>query len=415
MKKIRRVVTHPRAHLDELAAYWACVKFGGVVRGEIAFSSNPQQVDGDLLIGTGFGPCDEHRRDGTRKDTCAFALTLNLLKVPSISFLHRLKEEVCVIDNRGGATPSHLENIIKMLYRVGWTDSAVAEFVYTAIDAVYQRGVGQKKQGRALYAELGLPLCGESFTRFLKASNGRAHQLHFELVNILLALRECRGNHLMLGVFNALKSAFADDSLLYEEAVQLIRIAPYREVSGEGSAGELYTAVLVESSNPHCIRAYRSVATGTNGFLVQRNPETGHVCISVDRRSLPESIASLRRLRAMLVVTEYTHHDGVRFTRAQFEELLKENTGDRWYLHDTPGWLFNGSHSHPEVKPTRLKIQTIEDTLVASFSGEGYTKWRERFLIEKRVHREIPKSPILLHLMQAPLEDQLFPQQQQRL
>lgn len=134
-KKIEKIVTHVRPHLDEITAIWLLQKFGeekfpDVSNAEIIFwgvgGEDPEGLSaqdfedfGVILIGIGGGRFDEHPTfNRERKENeCAATLVAKELGISENPALERILKFVLNKDTKGAGHPFDLGSIVDTLYR----------------------------------------------------------------------------------------------------------------------------------------------------------------------------------------------------------------------------------------------------------------------------------------------------------
>ena len=166
-RRIVKIVTHPRPHLDELFAIWLLKMFGealfpGVSTAEIITGDNEIIMgllgggaighdralkQGILLVGIGGGRFDEHgtaERPAKGKE-CAATLVANALDMRRDQRIHVLLSYVLNEDLTGEKTQYDLANICKLLTGF-WQDGSDVSKVYALLAPIFDAELARQEQ-----------------------------------------------------------------------------------------------------------------------------------------------------------------------------------------------------------------------------------------------------------------------------
>lgn len=150
------IATHNQCHLDEMAGIWLLRRFGdisfaGISEARVEFwgqmpeGKTPKEFEseGILLIGIGGGRFDEHpcADGGRKKDECAITLIAKELGLDEDPALRSLIEFVCKRDLTLTGSPFDLHAMIKTFYSAGRDDMTVWEWVFAALEAIYEQSL----------------------------------------------------------------------------------------------------------------------------------------------------------------------------------------------------------------------------------------------------------------------------------
>lgn len=152
-KQIKIIVTHPRPHLDEIAAIWLFKKFGeslfpGIRYAEIQYWGEEKikkypleecAKQGILLVGIGGGRFDEHPtiENGRRENECAATLTARILGLDEDPLLERILEFTRKTDLKSAPHPFDLAFLVNLRNKqhpdkpeevIDWTIKALQDF-----------------------------------------------------------------------------------------------------------------------------------------------------------------------------------------------------------------------------------------------------------------------------------------------
>ena len=316
---IHTIVTHPRPHLDELAAVWAARRFGeekypGAEGASLEYFSPETHLDGrseDEWLGDGFlfvgvrgGRFDDHPHHRFPSD-CAFTLLLKDLGKEKDPGVQKIARDVLTEDRNGAPSSLHLASIIKAKHRVvGILD--VARDVDLSLEALY------------------------------------AQQLSFH------------------------------------EAVDIVRKIQPICVFNEQTQRQLIL-VIAESENPDISPAARWKEGAHAALVVHRHPVRsdgtgGTTYISTNDNLGIQKVGWLvKELRwaeqaqkGEIVVRDQQ--------RLQADGVLPEIP--EWYHHEAAAQIYNGSLTAPNVPRTRLSLKQIEDLCVRFL--HSYPRFRGR-------------------------------------
>ncbi len=306
---IKKIATHDRPHLDEIAAIWLLINFGakqfpGIKDAQIEIwsdddmecSAEEYEKEGTLLIGIGGGRFDEHPYNGDPKNKeCAATLVAKELGVNKMPELSQLLTFVRKNDTQGGAQPFDLASMVKSVHQQHPNDPLkVFNWAFAALDAKYTE---QKK------------------------------------------FWSCK---------TELKKA--------------------RVKKIKGPKGSTLTLVVAESDNTNLQQFARS-NHGVNADIVIQKNSSGNVQIFSNQRSrldLCEVVKMLRleeqKAKGKVLVTDWT----ILETAGKLPEIQE------WYYHEPAQMVLNGSLSLPDVEPTKLSLDKITDIVKTAMNPIGF-------------------------------------------
>jgi len=156
MKKIEKVFTHERPHLDEMVAIWLLYRFGEKIFPGVSESAHPDLIqylktggqlpdgrttadyenEGMLLIGVGGGRFDEHPSEGSgrKKDQCSATLIAEALGLSNKPEFEKILKMTSDNDLKGSADPFGIAYIAKSMHDQEVDPAAVLRWVFFALD-----------------------------------------------------------------------------------------------------------------------------------------------------------------------------------------------------------------------------------------------------------------------------------------
>lgn len=307
---IRCILTHPRPHIDEIAALFLLYIFGeekypGVkaaiedrrfdFRRAEDFAMTPEEYEenGYLLLGVGGGKFDEHpvNGGGRKENECSATLVAKDLGVDQLPELERIIRFVSNSDLKASANPFDISSVVKALHLQFPDDPFVAiDFGLLALRAKYEE----------------------------------QRQFHIEA-----------------------KAEF--DAKAQIEKVPI-----------NGLAGMSLKMVSIETDMEMVGKYIRSEKGGGADILVQKN-SAGQIQIFVDKKMVP-ALIDLTKLAQRIRLLEQIRKSVSRMTTDP--ELLSaegQTAGaEEWYFFPKGGMLLNGSHTAPNTAPTKLSLETIK-------------------------------------------------------
>lgn len=310
---IRCILTHPRPHIDEIAAIFLLYVFGeekypGVREAienrhfdfhraeDFAMTPEEYEASGYLLLGIGGGKFDEHPVDGSeRKDgECCATLVAKDLGVDQLPELERILRFVNNSDLKASANPFDISSIIKALHLQFPEDS------FTAID--------------------------------------------FGLSALCTKYEEQRQFHIKA------KAEF--------EAKAQVEKIPIQGINGVN-----LRMVSIETDMEMVGKYIRSKHGGGADILVQKN-STGQVQIFVDSKLVPALIDLIRLAQRIRLLEQIRKSSGHITTDLDLLSAEGQVTGaEEWYFFPNGGILLNGSHTAPNTPPTKLSLGTIKSEI----------------------------------------------------
>ncbi|MBN2464442.1 hypothetical protein JXD38_02290, partial [candidate division WOR-3 bacterium] len=299
----KRILTHERPHVDEIAAIWLLRKFGeqrfpGIGTATVEFTSirklaeagrKPEdyEAEGTLLLGIGGGRFDEHPTmdEGRKKDDCATTLVAKELGVSDDPSLAKILRFVRAADVEGNASPFDISYVVKLLHaRCPEEPHRVIEWALVAIEAKYQE------------------------------------QLRF---------------------FTVVKPEF-DTKAKVEEI----------------EAGKKRWRVVTVDSDEDGIHKYARSQFGARAAIVIQRRSSGNVAIFGNK----QSGVDLREAAKLIRLAE-REAKGLDPAPAN-EKLLAEGYSpgaEEWFYHKQGQMLLNGSLTQTDVPPTRLGLDRIAE------------------------------------------------------
>ncbi len=412
MKRYHTVLTH-RLHLDEVVAIVIAMIFGSrrnmdVTEAKIELVYGNHLPDGKtvaeldregiLCIGEGGGRFDEHGRKDASK-TCAALLMARYLGVANHPGLKSILAEVCEFDRNATATKTAIGTIIKTRFIAGshaqgkvieWAIMGVRDMLtwsiqegsiscdyeaYSAVfskawqhasehgvwtDDMYQRAARDFQASAENSQRLITDLSYIYFYRVAQSGKEKADEWLYDAAYDLIIHQK---------KFSKACADFIDRAHI-EKTTALV----------EGREACIKVA-FIESDSAVMDKAYRSSQAvkrfGLVDCLVQRK-SSGNVGIYLNHRSKLYCDDLARMLRwTEIYLTSREPHGWEKLNKAEDLEFVPE-----WYYHRTEkvgeSAIYNGSLTHPHVKPTRLSNEDLVVIVRHAFHPEGVRIWRRR-------------------------------------
>lgn len=302
MSEFKKIITHERPHLDEVAAMWLLQKFGevmfpGISTAEVIFWSNgggtpdgrtaeEYEQEGTLLLGIGRGRFDEHPNNGESKDgECAATLVAKALGVDNDLALEKILKFVVNNDLSGSGHPFDIASLSQLFFAQLENPKKIIEWMIKGLEAKYQE------------------------------------QLQF---------------------WTLTKDAFE-------------KIAEVEEVSGpRGQALKMVTVV----SDDELMSKFARAANGGGAAIVIQRQNSGNTQIHINNSlglklyDIAQAIRLAEQQAKGLIVTN------------NWVALAGEGTvegAEEWYYQHATQALLNGSLSAKNVPPTHLSLRQIKD------------------------------------------------------
>lgn len=320
---IHTIVTHPRPHLDELAAVWAARRFGeerypGVEGASLEFFNPETHLDGRseeewrgegyLFIGVRGGRFDDHPHHRFPSD-CAFTLLLKELGKMEDPGVQKLARDVLTEDRNGAPSSLHLASIIKAKHRVVGILDTVKD-VDLSLEALYA-------QQRSFQ---------EAVDIVRKSSMISVHNRRSERPLILVVAES--------------ENPDISPAARWKEGAHAALVVHRHPVHSDGTGGTTYI-----SANDHL--GIQNVGWLAKELRWAEQKQKGEIVIR-DQRLL--------------------WADGV------LPEVPE------WYHHQVAAQIYNGSLTAPHVPRTRLSLKQIEDCCVRFLETYPFSRRPEKRL-----------------------------------
>jgi len=310
-----RIGYHPNPHADEILCVELIESYGteDFVR---RYSD-----DGDILVGIGGGPFDDHRvrREGNAASSAL--LVAQALGIEKERQVTAVIKHVHGIDSKGGDTPFGICTIIKEMGKLELPNDEIVSWGRMGF--------------RAKIGEIGAKKIFELQHIAMLVCVGLGDEIGFEWMAKGLAMKNAQRREFFIRARADFK-ATARVSTIY------------------GPKGPM-KLVVTQSDSPE-ISSYARSDHGANATVVINRKSTGNVSIMFDKRAQLD----LGDLCSALKVEEQSlrgqiHERGWDALRAPG---TIDEEWDVWhFIHNT--MLLNGSHTKKKVSPTRIPFETI--------------------------------------------------------
>ncbi|MBD3311131.1 MAG: hypothetical protein GF349_01375 [Candidatus Magasanikbacteria bacterium] len=395
---IHTVVMHVRPHLDELLAFFLAGCYGydifhGIIDAKIEFwgtgillpggkTADELEKEGYLLIGIGGGRFDEHK-EGGRNGKCAASLMAEFLGISHYPEIKRLIEYAQQSDAFGDKDKFAFASIIKTAQRNHKDPKEVVDWVYDIL-ADYMDCMLGKNIAVQPGPDLNDIIFGYLDSEKIDLSSQGNPE---DLIGTLLEISKVRPEYRLLAQYMGSLSSRSEDTFDLLTMVEWIRRTRPDEVVEEmeiylnaymaeqydfhyhaeteiKNFGTWYNfdskigriKALVVQSDLQAVNAYARWRHRA-GLIVQQN-STGNVQIYTNRKNRVD----LRDIMAILRVEEMSCKGGSLGETPDWDYIRQEGSIEEvpnWYFENRPGWILNGSLSHPGVEPTRINLERL--------------------------------------------------------
>lgn len=307
------IATHPKPHLDEIAAIWLLRKFGkekfpGIKHAEIQYwnetdiTETPEKYEsqGIVLLGIGNGKFDEHPglENGRKENECCATLIAKYLDIDDDPALEKILKFVLNNDLKASAHPFDLAYVTNVLHRQSPNNpEKIIEWTTTGLEAKYQE------------------------------------QLQF---------------------FTATKKEF-------EKATKI------EQIQCNGKTVNLVIAVSDDGQMSKFARSFH----GCNAAIVIQKLSSGNVQIFSNKKFKITfyDVAQMLRLeeqkaKGKLITTDW-------------KELATEGKvegAEEWFFHKEGQLLLNGSFTAPNVPPTQISLKQITELVKIGVNRNQFYK-----------------------------------------
>lgn len=318
MKKIEKVLTHERPHLDEIVAIWLLYRFGEKMFPGVSESAHPDAIqyfktggqlpngktsadyenEGLLLIGVGGGRFDEHPSESgeRKKEQCAATLVAEALGLSNKPEFEKILKMTSDNDLKGSADPFGIAYIAKSMHDQGVDPSAVLRWVFFALDVK----------------------CAEQ------------RKFH------------------------------------YETYLEFSVAASIKKISGP--FGSDISIAVIKSDNSQMSNFARSKYGGEVSIVLQRR-STGNVAITNNQKF---GIKMTDLIRIIRVAERKSKGITTPMDWKSLEAEGRVEGAEEWWYQEKTGAILNGSPTASDVPPTRLSNKEIVELIKISMNPQGF-------------------------------------------
>lgn len=407
---VNTVVTHTRPHQDEICAILLLMtqgekKFPGISKAKIeiagAGGENYQGISADeflqqgvLMLGVGGGMFDEHpgvEAEG-KKGECTSTLVAKYLGIEGDPALKKILDFVHLSDSKAVGQTFDLPIIIKALHNanpqktekiIRWAMIALhAKYLFEkkgldgtadpTFDATFAKIVekirqSSEKDGKAL----------KPILAFLEKAKPGALHPGFDLIGLTRVIHQVYSpekafNWAIMG----LEAKYQQQKAFLWAQENFDKIAKIHEVLGPG--GEMLKLVIGQTDNTELGKVARTKGAG---IVIQKNSK-GQVGIYTNKglrgkngRPLTLTIYDV----CQMIRLEEQYLNGIIKTY-DWKDLAREGKvagAEAWYFHDEGQMLMNGSLSNPDVVPTRIPLETIQEIVQIGINPNAFEPSRQ--------------------------------------
>lgn len=148
-----------------------------------------------------------------------------------------------------------------------------------------------------------------------------------------------------------LRAIYRQQKEFFDAVEEFPRVSEVEKIGAEGKI-----LAVIRSDNEEMHKVARS-KHGANASIVLQKKSSGNVQIFADKKSG----VSLSDIAALLRLEEQEQKE--KFLTTEWDALRSEGNvagAEEWYYYPTAGFLFNGSLTAPNVKPTRVPFENIK-------------------------------------------------------
>lgn len=419
---ITQILTHARAHFDELVAWLILVWYGekfipGVGKAKLFFAGSTTEGSDEMFDAQGIlriacgGRFDEHRNGGSGRipGKCSAILVAEYLGISELPHFKRLLAETLECDERS-VSATRFPQIMKAAYRAFPNDPA---FIMSSSKRVVAAII--KAEMCKFAPKAGEPTLTSLFERVLKE---RAQHFTDEKVNEhikrLFAESDKAGEEYVTELSFIVKAMFRrDDPIddIYEWVWFVSRI-----VYADQMAFKKAVAFCKENAVEHRVVAQDGkfvrlgvITTDLESALqamlylrydiVMIRNSRGHVQVCTSKSARERHGLNMGNFVRMWRWLELPIEKKETYTWQQLGVAGNHEGVDNVYYHrgsaESPVEnVYNGTTTHPNVRPTQVALDMLVLSLQYSFTGEGVAKWvRGRAVrMEQRVKVVVPKK-----------------------
>ncbi|MEK7611843.1 MAG: hypothetical protein AAB407_00640 [Patescibacteria group bacterium] len=352
------IASHHRSHWDEVVARVIFQKYGdhlfpGASEAKLVFWKNGDTPDGRpasaweaegvIPIGVGHGRFDEHLATGGRiPKECATTLVVKAFGIfdGSSPEFYRLILFTLATDEGPAQHPFDVSGVLKAIHKRHPENPEIGDS--WAVEAVHviltPKGESFVNLG-AMLREMSIDASShEKLVRFAKRVDTQPPEKPDHPFDIMAISRKMPDAEARIWLTTALV-ALRDGQLEFTgSAIEFARHATILEVDiGKRFPFRIAT---IESENERIASFARSSLGCEAAIVIQRHPRSGITQISTDHRKVMQELAD--EIARSVIAAE-------------------PQDGGQWYYHEKARAVLNGSSSHPDVTPSQLSLDTIQE------------------------------------------------------
>lgn len=419
------VILHTSPDFDAYGGYYFAQRFGtahfpGVDEAPMKFvDKSPQMADsqydaaGVLPFDTGYGRFDHHRPNGRIPDSSTVKLVCEYMGVTDQAMLS-IAEEIHWGDNNRGVTDTQIGGLIKSANRNSPSSrvTVYSEFVVPALDAIHKQlswnFSSTNSEASALAFLEGMIQSGwikteklqERMRRMFKASGersegagqtGDSERTFLTEIDFIVRCFQRNGVE-QKDIFTWLRTPvnmIKADEALFEKALDEVRGNPNKlSIDARMPDGdERIWGSFIRSDNPMILRAANFCQQDVVAIRNKRN-QTQIMLSHKTGLTLDSLTAMIRWLEAPQDARQ----------TLEWNDLMKDGIHEaapNWYYERKRGQLFNGSLTHPGMKPTSIGAQGIVDAMNHAFHPKRIARWQSDRKITSKEQKELTMALVL--------------------
>jgi hypothetical protein len=391
------LILHHNPDPDAIVSAWQLKTFGeaefpGVSKAGFNFwSGGPEPIpEGEKFIPVdiGGGRFDHHPPKNKPRD-CAATLVAKELGVEKDPSLQPILEYVKKHDLQGTRTPLDFADFVRCLnQRYLENPDKVLEIAFEILDGLYLFYSSNQKENQEDRDKLAKLIdkwlkskdkfIAQQIVRFNRGiSNGNREAL--DLALIFLALQRKKPDTAKATIKELLEAKYLAQVQFFEKAGKELKKAKVTPIIRENW---IFNVVTIKSDNPEMAKLARHKRYGYNAAVVIQQNSNGRTMVFTNLRFRLardlENIVAAIRLEEQLQRKTNSQRLTISFRRLTQPGHVRHT--ENWYYQKEPnpggGKLLNGSLTAPDIEPTKIPLDLIQEIVVTILKLGKYFKWK---------------------------------------
>lgn len=387
------LVLHKNPDLDAIVGGWQMVRFGEnkfpkISKAKFLFwggGPNPIPVgEGIIQIDIGGGKYDHHPANEFPNE-CAATKVADDLGIREDPALTEILEYTKKYDLQGTRSPLDLADFIQCCNKkYQGNPERVLEVTFEILDALYsyygskEKPIQEDRNRLAEFIESWLKdkdrFVAQQIIKFATGLRNGNRQ-PFDLTVIFCAMERKYPEKTETRTKELLDAKYFTQQMFFEAREELKKAKITSILRGK----QILNIVTVKSGNSEVARIARHLKYGCNAAIVIQQNSNGRTLIFTNNRFYLAD--DLQNIVAMIRLEEQLQRKSEKLT-LNFRKLRQPGYiqyVENWYFQKENnrggGKLLNGSSTSPDIEPTKIPLQRIQEIVVTALRFGKYFKW----------------------------------------